>query len=377
MMHCCDTCEYSSKWKHAVTRHKKVHTKTKVPYETLPDHQTTCHFCDRLFSTKSNATRHMVSCPHKPVEGQNVTPVGQNVTPKGQNVTPEGQNVTPKGQNVTPKGQNVAHTNGVYIVCVKCKKELSCAKSRKRHEVICKGLVATLQCQKCLLVFATRASKSRHVNNSCSGKINTASTTNNSYNNNQITTNNQTITNSVVISQIINTNNNFTININPLGKENLDHLSKDEIMNIVLTMNDYTGIRKWLQWVHFDDRAKENHNVRFTNGVSNARTKEQLVTMKTRDDKWETTCQTAALKELLKTMTFHITNWLHEQDTIDEFMKKENTDEEAHFRIQEIQKFMIALRYCNPNSIWYVRQAFSAMLSTIDRHLVEVEAFKT
>jgi hypothetical protein len=83
-------------------------------------------------------------------------------------------------------------------------------------------------------------------------KIRSINNMNNNMNNINITNN-----------KIINTNNNLLVNINSFGKESLEHI----------TINDYKkflggyfpGFIKFIEKVHFDINAPENHNISITN----------------------------------------------------------------------------------------------------------------
>jgi hypothetical protein len=319
----------------------------------------------------------MVTCK----AGENVEPLGANVESVGANVESHGANVESYGANVESVGANVESIEARELdtvadnkfACEKCKKTYVRKVDLTKHKRKCTGTTTTLQCELCHDFFATSSSKSHH-KKTCKGKPDTTIEVHGSVS----TQNNVNGTqNNVQIGTMNNTNNNITnnntITINPIGRENLSHLTNEEILDIVLNIKDYTGVRKYLQWVHFNNDVKENQNVKLTDGYTNARSRESLVVMKTGANTWETTCQTAALKELLKSMTTHMIEWLHKEDTKEIFFCREQTDNDGMERILEIQEFMQSMRHANPNKIWYLRQMFNVMVTTMDKHLVEID----
>jgi hypothetical protein len=80
-------------------------------------------------------------------------------------------------------------------------------------------------------------------------KNNTSNTTNNI--NNTTNINNPTI------------NNNLTININSFGKESLDHITDDDYKKYFNSF--FKGFLNFIEKIHFDENAPENHNLCLTN----------------------------------------------------------------------------------------------------------------
>ena len=136
---------------------------------------------------------------------------------------------------------------------------------------------------------------------------------------------------------------------------------------MALSMVDFSGVRKFIQKVNFNPEVQENHNVRLTNGFTGGRNKEPLVLMKTQDNQWETTCQTMALQELVKSMCGHMLQWINKEEIKEEFYKHAiDDDDSVRKQIVEIQGGIHALRHASPNKIWHLRQAFHTMLQAID-----------
>jgi hypothetical protein len=80
-------------------------------------------------------------------------------------------------------------------------------------------------------------------------------------NDNDNITFNQVINNN--INNINNTNNNLIININPLGKENLTHITEADYKKYLSGF--FPGFIQFIEKIHFDDNAPENHNICITN----------------------------------------------------------------------------------------------------------------
>jgi hypothetical protein len=60
-----------------------------------------------------------------------------------------------------------------------------------------------------------------------------------------------------------NTNNNLIININPLGKEDLSHITEADYKKYLSGF--FPGFVKFIEKVHFDENAPENHNICISN----------------------------------------------------------------------------------------------------------------
>lgn len=79
---------------------------------------------------------------------------------------------------------------------------------------------------------------------------------------NQTTYNTTYYTNCNINNNITNTNN-ITININPLGSENWDYLSDDDICRIMKGVN--SCIPEMVKTLHFNKMHPENHNIKLPN----------------------------------------------------------------------------------------------------------------
>jgi hypothetical protein len=58
--------------------------------------------------------------------------------------------------------------------------------------------------------------------------------------------------------------NTYNIVINPFGKENTSYITKDYIKKII-NEGPYDSIPKLLEYIHFNPKHKENHNIKITN----------------------------------------------------------------------------------------------------------------
>jgi hypothetical protein len=61
----------------------------------------------------------------------------------------------------------------------------------------------------------------------------------------------------------INNNNNLTININSFGKESLTHITDDDYKKYFNSF--FKGFLNFIEKIHFDENAPENHNLCLTN----------------------------------------------------------------------------------------------------------------
>lgn len=70
----------------------------------------------------------------------------------------------------------------------------------------------------------------------------------------------------VLLDKVGNTYNTNTYNIviNPFGKENIKYISPDYV-NKLINKGPYKSIPKLLEYIHFNPKHKENHNIKISN----------------------------------------------------------------------------------------------------------------
>ena len=211
-----------------------------------------CSNCMYFSDRKYNLQKHIDRKHRTEIEYTKTTKNGQNVSPTGQNVSPNEQNVSPNEQNVSPNEQNVSRCN---LFCVKCNKVYKTEKNLKHHIEKCRG-VDELTCSKCMASFTTRAAKSKHIKkNKCKAKSIIHARTSNVQN---ITNNTNNINNSTYIEKQYN-----NIYINNFGSERIDHITKEEICQILTS--GINTIPLYIEKKHFDRDFPENNNIAFTN----------------------------------------------------------------------------------------------------------------
>lgn len=150
--------------------------------------------------------------------------------------------------------------NGTVYTCAKCAKQYKGITYFQKHEKKCIG-VDILTCPRCMKTFKQQPGKSRHIkNNKCKPRSIFE------YMERQnITINNNTINND-------NTINNNTINIknnifiNDYGKERMDYLTDERILNILKSCSANI-IPNYISLKHFNPSYPENTNIKFDNNV--------------------------------------------------------------------------------------------------------------
>ena len=220
-----------------------------------------CEVCNYATKRKFDLLRHQNAARHTtPTRENSKNFNGEIVASNGENVAPNRENVAPSGENVAPSGENVAPSN----ICKKCNKIYKNKKYLVSHEVICKG-IDELTCPRCMVSFATRHSKSKHIaNNKCKPRSiihartpNAENITNNIDNQNIETQNN------------INTqnNNNNTIIVNNYGTERMDYLDYDKMLEIFKSAYNIPSILT--KHIHFNKDFPENNNITCSNDDKN------------------------------------------------------------------------------------------------------------
>ena len=199
-----------------------------------------CDFCSYVTDIKCNMERHIYAKHF--VKKQSI----ENVNKNEENVIPNEENVIPNEENVIPNEENVIPV----FVCKKCNKIYKTKKYLNIHEIKCKG-IDELTCPKCMTSFTNRHNKARHIKrNSCKAmsiilarEPKTQTVINNS----------QTINNNIQ-------NNNFIIN--NFGNERIDHISHEEIVNMLLS--GINTIPMFIEKKHFNKNFPENNNILYT-----------------------------------------------------------------------------------------------------------------
>ena len=207
-----------------------------------------CELCKYATNRKYDLKRHQNAVHH-------TTPTRANLNNKGkENVSPNEENVSPKEENVSP-----------LLICKKCNKIYKTKKYLIGHETKCKG-VDELTCPRCMVSFATRHSKSKHIaNNKCKPRSIIHARTPNADN---ITNNidNQNIETQNNINTQNNTQNN-TIIVNNYGSERMDYLDFDKMLEIFKSAYNIPSILT--KHIHFNKDFPENNNITCSNDDKN------------------------------------------------------------------------------------------------------------
>ena len=212
-----------------------------------------CKFCFYKTNKKYNLTRHQ--------NAKHIYDIIENNTfsINGENVHPKRENVTPKEENVTPKEENVIYNQEIVIsgfICKKCNKNYKTKKFLLIHESKCNGL-DDLTCPRCMISFATRQSKSRHIiNNKCKPRsiVYARKIMNKKEKEDNIT--------NITINNINNVTNNYII-VNNYGNERIDYLNYEKMLEIFKKKYDIPTLLT--KEIHFNKEFPENNNIQFKN----------------------------------------------------------------------------------------------------------------
>ena len=177
-----------------------------------------------------------------------------------------GENVHPKEENVIPKEENVIHNkenvDSVFI-CNKCNKSYKTKKFLLMHEFKCNGL-DDLTCPRCMISFATRQSKSKHIiNNKCKPRSIIYAR---KPNNDAIETQNINTLNNIQNQTNNYITNNNNIYINNYGNERQDYLNYDKMLEIFKKVYDIP--RLLTEELHFNKEFPENNNIQYKNDTN-------------------------------------------------------------------------------------------------------------
>lgn len=141
------------------------------------------------------------------------------------------------------------------FICDKCNRIYKTMKHLIQHKEKCIGL-DNLTCPRCMKSFSNRSNKCHHIKrNKCKAR----SIIHARIPNVQNITNNNTFNNIQNIEKQYNNN----IYINNFGCERIDHITKDEIYQILTS--GINTIPLYIEKKHFDKAFPENNNITFTN----------------------------------------------------------------------------------------------------------------
>lgn len=295
-MHHCSLCDYSSPSAWNVKRHMKTHETNDTVVEEI---NTCCQYCLKDFSNKYNRKRHEISCKHKVIENQEISPEVALDFTNGCAVSPKvallHQKLRPPSPKVALDDESDYDENGSFP-CPFCYKKFTSKWNLQKHENNgkCSFTTHPFMCHKCKKVCSSKYAKSRHVKK-CDGTGNEEaliSLDENVLPNNQgtqlpssnsapsqITQQNVQNGNIINNNNYIIVNNNNNIHVNALGTEDLtDILNPDYLGERVYEING-KGIYQMIKDVHFNETKPENHNIRI-----HSRKRKQLKVCQ--DDGW-------------------------------------------------------------------------------------------
>jgi hypothetical protein len=183
-------------------------------------------------------------------------------------------------------------------ICIKCNKTLSSKTSLKKHSLICKGIINSLECHICHKIFTDSGNKSRHIK-ICQSKALVPidnNTINNNININNINNNINNSTNNTN-NNILQQNNNIVINFGS-GSDQIefknDHINDNMLNDMYSSGNIIEGLR---QYIIKTFEEPSNRLIKKTNSKSN-------ISKVHNDGKWETRLD----KEVLPRLLNHIAN---------------------------------------------------------------------
>ncbi len=249
----------------------KTHAKNE---NIVADPDTVCKYCLKVYTTKSNCTRHMTLCKSRFVtndaKAEKVTVEAEKVTVGAEKVTVGAEKVTVEAEKVTLGAEKVTDTtNGdedgtQSYKCKDCYKTFTRMHRLNEHKATCQKITNPLMCPTCRKICTSKMAKTRHMascdptaivippgNNvvaaspPAQGQIQTINGNNNNNTYNQCTTN------------VNVTNNNIILNF---GNESAEHITKEQKDSWVQMLRG-RGIMKFLEAVHFNPEIPQNHNI--------------------------------------------------------------------------------------------------------------------
>jgi len=225
-----------------------------------------CSCCSYTTEKRFNLYRHTnaVHKPQKDMEAENVAFLAPNVdgaAPNVDGVAPNVDGAAPNVDGVAPNVDGVApnvELANILHKCPGCYKVFSRLSSLKKHNIHCKNISHPLECQTCHRLFSSTSSLSHHRRTAtCMALQNTSHNSNNTFQTTNINSHNTNISH--------NTNNGVIVNVNGLGKENIDYITQSRGFKKFMTRCIKTkldGIIEYLESKHFHPEHPENHNLK-------------------------------------------------------------------------------------------------------------------
>jgi len=319
VIHHCQICDYTTKFKSNLKRHQLVHSK---PEKDMSIDETICVYCCKKFADKYKCKRHMIqNCAKSPHshEAQNVCLYSPDHNPNSPNDNPNSPDHNPISPN--DNSDSPDHTSDVVndvnarVKCLRCYKTFTSTHNLQRHveNKKCRRIQHPFECEKCHLQLGSQPAKSRHqkickgltsttlsVAPPCPPVVNKVHTNNGGIHNNCTTNNNQ---NNIII-------NNF-------GSENMSHISSEFIEKCL--MNVRRGVFDYIERVNFNPDVPENHNIRYEDSRS--------VKIKEADNTWRLRTMQPTIEHLIKTRCRELGTHYDNNDMV------QHIDTTMHFNI--------------------------------------------
>jgi hypothetical protein len=149
------------------------------------------------------------------------------------------------------------------LSCFKCKEIYNSKRRLHDHQKTCSG-IDSLTCPRCMKTFDHRSNKSRHIKK---GNCKPVSVFEYLKRKGMIENSNSNETNIHGDNNTVNNTNNMTTNIyiNNYGKERIDYISFDDLLNILKCYNH--SIPNYIKYKHFNPLFPENHNIKYKDNI--------------------------------------------------------------------------------------------------------------
>jgi hypothetical protein len=149
------------------------------------------------------------------------------------------------------------------LSCFKCKEIYNSKRRLHDHQKTCSG-IDSLTCPRCMKTFDHRSNKSRHIKK---GNCKPVSVFEYLKRKGMIENSNSNETNIHGDHNTVNNTNNMTTNIyiNNYGKERIDYISFDDLLNILKCYNH--SIPNYIKYKHFNPLFPENHNIKYKDNI--------------------------------------------------------------------------------------------------------------